>query len=361
MPLRYAKCIAKFCCPGWIAAGRRNNLDVGAWRIVSLAIAWSAAEWMRGHWFTGFPWNLVGYTWSWSDAMMQGGALLGAYGVSFLTVLVAAAPAALGIPDSARAGAGRWMLPMLAAIVLAAGATFGTLRLADAPRDVVGGATVRIVQANVEQRFKWDPEQLRANVERHLALTRRPGIEQASIVVWPETAMPYSLDENPDLRIALGGLVRPGALLATGVQRLAVDAAAQRIVAAWNNLSLLDSRGSIVASYDKAHLVPFGEYVPLRSVLGAVGLEKVVPGLLDFSAGPGLTTLPLPGLPPVSPLICYEVIFPGAVIDRDDRPQWLLNLTNDAWYGRSAGPYQHFAAARMRARSEEHTSELQSH
>lgn len=320
----------------------------GAWRVVALAVAWSAAEWMRGHLFTGFPWNLVGYTWSWSGAMMQGGALIGAYGVSFLTALVAASPAAVASVGRERAGAGRWLMPMIAAAVLAAGATFGTLRLADAPHEVVVGATVRIVQANVEQRFKWDPEQLRANVERHLALTRRPGIKQASIVVWPETAMPYSLDANPELGIALGGLVRPGALLATGVQRIAVDPAGQRITAAWNNLSVLDSAGTIVASYDKAHLVPFGEYVPLRSALGAIGLEKVVPGLLDFSAGPGLATLPLPGLPPVSPLICYEVIFPGAVTAAD-RPGWLLNVTNDAWYGKSAGPHQHFAIARWRA------------
>ncbi len=319
-----------------------------AGRVLSLAVAWSTVEWMRGHLFTGFPWNLVGYTWSWSDAMMQPASMIGIYGVSFLTVLVAAALAALAPPPGARPGAGRWLMPMLALVILAGGVVYGTLRLSGADNETVAEAGVRIVQANVAQQFKWDPDQIRANVERHLALTRRPGIESARIVVWPETAMPYTLDSNPDLRAALGGLVRPGALFASGVQRLEVDATGQMITAAWNNVSFLDSAGAIVATYDKAHLVPFGEYLPLRPLLAMTGLEKVVPGLLDYSAGPGPRTLMLPSLPPVSPLVCYEAIFPGAVTAAD-RPGWLLNVTNDAWYGTSAGPYQHFAIARWRA------------
>jgi len=117
-------------------------------------------------------------------------------------------------------------------------------------------------------------------------------------------------------------------------------------VRVWNSLEAVDSDGEIVARYDKAHLVPFGEYMPFRDVLP---LQKITPGNLDYTAGPGPRTIELPGLPPFAPLICYEVIFPGAVVDQDHRPAWMLNVTNDAWYGRTSGPYQHFAIARTRA------------
>ena len=117
----------------------------------------------------------------------------------------------------------------------------------------------------------------------------------------------------------------------------------------WNSVHAIGPGGGILASYDKFHLVPFGEYVPLRRWLGALGVEKLVQGQADFSTGPGPRTLVLPGLPPVGPLICYEAIFPGRVTARGDRPAWLLNLTNDAWFGISSGPYQHVAMARMRA------------
>jgi apolipoprotein N-acyltransferase len=114
----------------------------------------------------------------------------------------------------------------------------------------------------------------------------------------------------------------------------------------WNSLEAIGATGNILASYDKAHLVPFGEYVPLRSILP---INKITPGTIDFSAGPGPRTIALPGLPPLSPLICYEAIFPGAAVDEANRPDWLLNITNDAWYGFTSGPFQHFAIARTRA------------
>jgi apolipoprotein N-acyltransferase len=165
-------------------------------------------------------------------------------------------------------------------------------------------------------------------------------------VIWAETAVPFLLDGEPELRAQLAGIVPRDGLLITGAPRLGGPGDPPRL---WNSLHGLDETGAIVGTYDKHHLVPFGEYTPLRSVLGWLGLGKLAVGAQGFSAGPGVVTLDLPGLPPFSPLICYEVIFPGRVVAEGARPQWLLNLTNDAWFGNSSGPYQHFAAARIRA------------
>jgi apolipoprotein N-acyltransferase len=164
-------------------------------------------------------------------------------------------------------------------------------------------------------------------------------------VVWPETAARYLLDRSPELRLALGGAAPPGGLLITGMPR--AEPASGQVERIWNSLGVLDRAGNILATYDKFHLVPWGEYVPWRRVFPFI--DKLTPGSLDFSAGPGPRTLHLPGLPPVGALICYEVVFPGRVVDPGDRPAWLLNLTNDAWYGDSFGPYQHLVAARLRA------------
>jgi len=173
-----------------------------------------------------------------------------------------------------------------------------------------------------------------------MRLTLGPGFEKITHVVWPETAVPYLLDGDEALRRLLARAVPPGGALITGAPR----GNAGRI---WNSILALDARGDILAIYDKHHLVPFGEYVPFRSVLP---LDKLTAGNIDFTAGPGLVQFTVAGLPPASALICYEVIFPGQVVPTDGlRPTWLLNLTNDAWFGTSLGPFQHFASARMRA------------
>jgi apolipoprotein N-acyltransferase len=160
--------------------------------------------------------------------------------------------------------------------------------------------------------------------------------------------VPFVLtDFNPDgpaIREALASATPPGGLLITGAPRARRDVAGQ--LQLWNSLFAIDRTGAIVATYDKHHLVPFGEYVPFRPLFGTL----VAPaGAIDFSAGPGPQTIALPGLPPASPLICYEAIFPGEVADSAQRPSWLLNISNDAWFGISAGPHQHFAAARFRS------------
>ena len=137
--------------------------------------------------------------------------------------------------------------------------------------------------------------------------------------------------------------------LLAGAPRREEDESELRV---FNSIHVIGTTGEMLATYDKTHLVPFGEYVPLRSLLSRIGLQSIVPGTLDYSSGPGLRTVNIPGLPAFSPLICYEVIFPGQAVRRDVRPDWILNLTNDAWFGKTPGPYQHFALARFRAAEE---------
>ncbi|MFQ5774117.1 MAG: apolipoprotein N-acyltransferase [Kiloniellaceae bacterium] len=319
----------------------------GPARVALLAGAWLAVEWLRSWVLTGFPWNLMGSVWSFSPAVIQLAAATGVWGLSLMTVLAAAAPAVLAAPGIGGPAPRRHRIFAGAMLLLPALAwAGGTVRLAAAPapgEDVVQGVRLRLVQASIDQSQKWRGELRQEHVERQMRLSVGPGFERISHVIWPETAVPYLLNEEPDVRSFLARVVPPGGLLITGAPRGAGPAGARKV---WNSLFALDGRGKVVATYDKHHLVPFGEYVPLR---GLLGLDKLTPGRIDFSPGPGPVNLNLPGLPPASPLICYEAIFPGRVSPPDARPAWLLNITNDAWFGTSSGPYQHLAGARLRA------------
>ena len=317
----------------------------GPARVVLLAAAWLACEWLRAWLLTGFPWNLIGNVWSFSPAMLQLAALTGVWGLSLVTVLAAAAPALLAEADAGAAPARRgFVAAMLLLPVLVWGG--GSLRLAAAPAlgaDVVDGVVLRLVQPSIDQASKWKTGLRRAHVTRQMRLSAAPGARPVSHVIWAETAVPYLLAREPELRARIAGIIPEGGLLLTGAPRAEAEGAEPRL---WNSLHALDTEGEIVGTYDKAHLVPFGEYTPLRSLLG---LAKLTAGSTDFSPGPGRVTLRLPGLPAFSPLICYEAVFPGRVVASGVRPQWILNITNDAWFGTSSGPYQHFASARTRA------------
>lgn len=343
---------------GLAAWGQRRWGGSGTGRILMLAVFWCGFEWIRGHAFTGFPWNLIGYAWSGSDAMLQSAAVVGIYGLGFLTVVAAAAPAAfVPQPNPKKAlpplNPNRPLrldlrLPGVMALLLAAVWVGGILRLAGPGEGTVPDVRLRIVQANIPQQLKWDEAQRVAHVRRHLELSRRPpapGEPSPTLIVWPETAVPFFLNAEPGVIEAIAGAAPVGGAIVTGAPRLERDGdAGPRI---WNSIMAIDATGALVATYDKVHLVPFGEYVPFRDLLG---LSKITAGTTDFTPGEGLQTIDLPGAPPVSPLVCYEVIFPGAVVAPDGpAPRWLLNVTNDGWYGRSAGPYQHLQIARMRA------------
>jgi len=315
----------------------------GTGRVLALALFWAIAEWLRGHVLTGFPWNLIGYAWSGAFpgalTMLQTVSLVGIYGLSLITVLAAALPARLGDFSG-----NRWAPTLTAVLLIAVPAGWGAYRLAHGHPGDEPGVMLRLVQPSIPESAKNDPSQVLVNFRKLFALSTSPGPKHLSAVIWPEAAAPPFLDRDGGARKALAQAAPLDGYVITGTVR--TDPAPQPPTHIWNSLVAIDHEGVIRATYDKFHLVPFGEYVPFRSILP---MKKITPGMIDFSAGPGPRTITLPGLPPFSPLICYEVIFPGAVVDPAHRPAWLLNITNDAWYGYTSGPFQHVAIARTRA------------
>lgn len=338
----------------WLSQRRRARAWFlgadGVGRVLLFAALWTALEWMRAWAFTGFPWNLIGTVWTFAPSMIQLAAVAGVYGLSLVTVAVAAMPAVLADPGDAQARGRIWWPVAGAFAVLAAVWLGGLWRLGAATDASVPGVRLRLVQPDIPQALKWAPAERERHLVKQVELSVRPPAPNSAEarapthVIWAETAVPYYVANDPGLLAALGRVVRDGGALVVGAPR--TTPTPETPFRIWNSLHAIDGRGRIVATYDKFHLVPFGEYVPFRRWLP---IAKITHGEIDFSPGPGLQTLAIPGLPPVSPLICYEVIFPGAVVAPGRRPGWLLNLTNDAWFGLSSGPYQHFAAARLRA------------
>lgn len=318
----------------------------GVARILFLAVAWAAAEWIRGHLLSGFPWNLLANAWTVVPDMMQSAAIIGAYGLSALTVLIAALPALWF--DKAASQRVRVGGASAAAVLLALLWAGGAWRLAANPTTTVADVRLRIVQGAIPQTLKWDPAQRIRNFQTYLRLSGTSSARPVTHLIWPETALDYRFQTayagarlTAGMLSALRAVIPQNGLLITGIIR---DDGRR----AWNSIQAIDSLGSVAGTYDKHHLVPFGEYVPARGILRSLGVEKIAHGRGDYSAGPAPRTLNLPGLPGVGPQICYEAIFPGNVIAAN-RPGWMLNVTNDAWFGHTSGPYQHLASAQMRA------------
>jgi apolipoprotein N-acyltransferase len=329
-------------CTGARGGGRGTNPPFLGPRssILIFAALWVGAEYLRAHLFSGFPWNLTGYVWTASDITLQVASVTGVYGLSWMTVVIASMPSLfVSEGDNAR-------MPNIVAILLLAGiAVFGVWRLETHPTRFTG-VKARIVQANVPQNLKWDAKAAMEGLKKHMRLTRSPGIRSVNLVLWPETAVPYPIARETALTQDLGGVLPGGALLLTGGLR----SNGYDNSGLWNSVFAIDWQGKIVAEYDKHHLVPFGEYIPLRGVPVLRGLiDFVAKDIGDFSRGPGPRTLAIGPYPAMSPLVCYEAVFPDEATDGTHRAQWLLSLTDDAWFGLSSGPYQDVEMARMRA------------
>jgi len=319
------------------AAATKYFRRAGPARIFALVAALSIAEWLRGHLLTGFPWNLAGYGWGASLAVMQSVALFGVYGLSVLTMLFGASLAELFTPRGVRA------------VPLAMGALFtvlflgGEARLLEKQDKDVDGVRLRIVQPNIAQADKYKRDLIEPNWQHLLALSRQPSKTMPTHIIWPEAALvtrsPYAQDE-------IASLTRGGRVLMTGALRSAADASGERHY--FNSFYLFADGGKPQSVYDKFHLVPFGEYLPFEDFFSRLGLTKVVGVAGDFSTGDGPHTVDVPGAPQASPLICYEILFPGEVV-ADARPRWIINITDDSWFGPWAGPEQHLLVARTRA------------
>ncbi len=305
--------------------------------VLTLAALWSLSEFSRSILFTGFPWGLIGYVWS-ELPLFQLVAIMGPFGLGFATCLVCLIPLIETIPRFLRFG--------LPALLLALALTLGWMRLPDSTAEPGDDATlVRIVQPNAEQHLKWDPSMVGVFFARLLEMTEQRSelSRPPDIIVWPETAFAFSMDRNPRIIDRIASAAGPESTVITGVQRRDDEGL-------FNSVLFIDRDGQLIDVYDKHHLVPFGEYVPLVRRLGIAWLEGLAGGgSYGFVAGPGPRVIDVPGLPSVLPLICYEAVFPNDVRAGDVRPGWLLHVTNDAWFGKIAGPHQHLVQARARA------------
>ena len=326
--------LALFVAAAALAAGRRPLRPAGA---LAFAGAFTLFEWLRGWVFSGFAWNPVGNIWVEVLPILQAAAWFGVYGLTFATVYAAAGLACLA--STARGG----RTAALSGVLMLAGfAAAGFVRLDGAPAGG-GGAELRIVQPHVPAGGEWGAKR---RLETLRGLTGTAGETEAAIVIWPEAALPNIVTTGAAGHPALAGVAPEGGYLIAGAIRMQHEEG-ERGTRAWTGLIAVDDDARIVAEYEKHHLVPLGEYVPFPDWLG---LRRVTHGMFQYTPGPGPALLELPGLPPFAPQICYEIIFPDQVVDREaSRPHWLLSLTNDAWFGESTGPHQHYASARMRA------------
>ena len=322
-------------------------------RVVALAVSLTASEWLRGHVLTGFPWNAFGYALTEPLALAQTASLIGLWGLTFLSVAIFATPAVLIDGKSRRRKS--WIAPALAVSLLLAMGIFGGVRLALQPTAMVANVKLRIMQPNLQQDVKFNYSAKAEVMKKYLNLSDRAsgpqstGVRDANILIWPESAFPFFLTREADAMAQIAELLPKGTVLITGSVRAPDLPAGARITRAYNSIYVIDHDGSVVSVYDKLHLVPFGEYLPFQDwmeKLGFVQLTKVQGG---FIAGTRRRAMEIPNAPRALPLICYEAIFPGDVASRDDRPGWIVNLTNDGWFGFSSGPYQHLQQARLRA------------
>lgn len=326
----------------------------GPVRILALALALTVSEWLRGHLLTGFPWNTFGYALTEPLALAQTVSLVGIWGMTFFAVAVGASPAVLA--DDGADTRSPWRACVLALMLLAAMAAFGAARLALHPTHFVENVKLRLMQPNLQQDRKFNYAAKNEVMAQYVRLSESStgpgahGLDGVTHLIWPESAFPFFLSREPDMLARIADLVKPGTTLITGAVRPVQTG--QRVTGAYNSVYVIDHDGSIAGVYDKVHLVPFGEYLPFEWLLNRLGIVSLTKQVGGFSAGDRHRAMPVAGAPPMLPLICYEAIFPGEAMPAGERPGWILNVTNDGWFGISSGPYQHLQQARVLAISE---------
>ncbi|MBI1386805.1 MAG: apolipoprotein N-acyltransferase [Rhizobiales bacterium] len=342
-------------------------------RILAFAVAVSIFELARSSVLTGFPWNTLGYWLTMEPALAQSVSLVGVEGLLPLAVLVFSLPALLFSPfaPGRSAAIGARFLAGIVLLGLACAWTWGAARLASAPALATGNSSgaplLRLVQPSIPQREKWKPGNARPifdllkSLSRNRSDGRTDDMAAVTHLVWPESVFPFEVLRDRVALEEIAALLAPDRHLVAGALRIERPGEVGGAVAdpyALNSILVLDDAGRLATRpYDKNRLVPFGEFLPLKGVLSALGLRALVRQRAGFASGATSPRLDVPGLPPAVALICYEAIFPQAAFpaslatggEAAVRPGWLLNVTNDAWFGRSIGPHQHLHHARVRA------------
>jgi apolipoprotein N-acyltransferase len=324
----------------------------GAGRIVLLATLVTIAEWLRGHILTGFPFDLLGYALTATEELMQSAALVGIYGLTLVAALITMTPALIW-PADGRTLARRLFPFFLALGVIAAQLGYGYNRLSGTEVTPRGDIAMRLVQPMVTEHTDWTSVDPAALLDRLITMSSMqmgpndPGLATATHVVWPESSLPFFLSEYPESLSLIGRMLPEGAMLLTGAPR--IDFSAPPGTPPYNALLAIDDAGQIVASYDKAHLVPFGEFLPLQAIWAQLGIQQFVPGAAGWSHGAREgRAMALPDGLSILALICYEVLFSGD-LGETGTAELIFNITNDQWFDGSIGPAQHAHHARLRA------------
>jgi apolipoprotein N-acyltransferase len=325
----------------------------GPTRVFALAVGLGLSEWARCLLFTGFPWNDLGMALGANPTLAQIASLIGLHGLTFLAVAIFAAPATLWRVGESRLA---FAPTLVAAVALSLIAGFGVVRLKAPASPTVPGAKLRLIQPNISQGASFAPQNKDAILRRYFTLSDRDaasgsgGARDFTHIIWPESAFPFILSRDAKSLGDIADFLSGGATLVTGAARLDFEGGREPYY--YNSIEVLDGGGLSRERYDKHHLVPFGEYVPFESWLEKAGVTQFVQVPGGFTSGTGRRVLLVPGLPAAMPMICYEAIFPieiGDAFSGARRPDWMLNLTDDAWFGLTPGPYQHYAQARLRA------------
>lgn len=324
-------------------------------RILALAASFAAFEWLRGTILTGFPWNSLGALLAPNDLMMQGVSIFGLYSYGFFAVLIFAAPALLlGALTSDKSQ--KRILTLVISLAVGLGG-YGLIRLSSAETAYVEGPKLRIIQPNIAQKDKFKPGKAFEILERYLSMSARStapddlGLLSTTHLIWPESAFPFLLTEQPEAISRIANLLPEGTTLLTGAVRASPRRADNQPRSFYNSLYVINHEGEIRDAYDKVHLVPFGEYLPFEKQFNDIGLTSLVQVPGGFSSGAHRRLIQTGSAPPFLPMICYEVLFPGQISKhhQTENAEWILNVTNDAWFGITSGPHQHFHQTRLRA------------
>lgn len=317
----------------------------GIRRIFVFTSVWVITEILRGILFSGFPWNLIGYSLNFSNYLIQINSVTGIFGASLLVTIFATMPALLIEKNGVNKK--NIIAVVISLLIIPALFVFGYLRTSNETNEAGKKITIAVVQANISQNLKWEPTLRIKNFMEHVLHTEEIQKKYGAapkLIVWPESGVSYFLDQERNLQNMIRNAINYNDILITGSIREEENETHYDI---WNSIFVMNKARGVIDYYDKFKLVPFGEFVPLRNVLWFV--DKITHGAVDFSKGPGPKTISLENGIKISPSVCYEAIFSGKIIDEKNRPDLMVNVTNDAWFGISSGPHQHFEMARIRA------------